>query len=49
MNQHVSVITLSSSNIPRARKFYERLGWKPAHHDDEVANRSWRKTPDNPC
>ncbi len=36
-NQNITVITLSTLNIPRARKFYERLGWKPGHHDNEVA------------
>ena len=37
MDQRVTVITLSSRNIAKARAFYERLGWKPGHHDDEVA------------
>lgn len=37
MDQRITVITLSTLNIPRARRFYERLGWKPGHHDKEVA------------
>jgi predicted lactoylglutathione lyase len=37
LKQHLSVITLSSRDIPKARRFYERLGWKPGHHDREVA------------
>lgn len=37
MDQRITVITLASPNVPRARAFYEKLGWKPGHHDKEVA------------
>ena len=37
MRQRVSVITLGVSDLPRARRFYESLGWRTgAEPDDEV-------------
>ena len=37
MRQRVSVITLGVSDLPRARRFYESLGWRTgAGPDDEV-------------
>jgi predicted lactoylglutathione lyase len=37
MDQRVSLITLGVSDLPRARAFYERLGWKTnAAADDDV-------------
>ncbi len=37
MRQRVSVITLGVSDLPRARRFYEALGWRTgAEPDDDV-------------
>jgi hypothetical protein len=36
MEQRVSVITLGTSDMPRARAFYESLGWKGTSPDGEV-------------
>jgi catechol 2,3-dioxygenase-like lactoylglutathione lyase family enzyme len=37
MEQRVSLVTLGVSDLPRARTFYEALGWSGAQQpDDEV-------------
>ncbi|HZT96520.1 MAG TPA: VOC family protein [Chloroflexota bacterium] len=37
MEQRISVVTLGVSDLPRARSFYEALGWTGARQpDDEV-------------
>src|SRR6202789_1257498 len=37
MDQRISLVTLGVDNLPRARAFYEALGWAGAHQpDDEV-------------
>ena len=37
MEQRISVVTLGVENLPRARGFYEALGWSGARQpDDEV-------------
>lgn len=35
--QRVTLITLGVDNLPRARAFYQALGWKPAEAQDGVA------------
>jgi catechol 2,3-dioxygenase-like lactoylglutathione lyase family enzyme len=38
MEQRISLVTLGVANVGRARRFYERLGWKAsAIGGDEVA------------
>jgi predicted lactoylglutathione lyase len=38
MEQRISLVTLGVSDLPRARAFYEALGWTGAQQpDDEVA------------
>jgi len=36
MEQRVSLITLGVRDLPRARRFYEALGWRPGSDLDEV-------------
>jgi uncharacterized protein len=37
MEQRISLVTLGVTDLPRARAFYEALGWTDAHQpDDEV-------------
>jgi hypothetical protein len=37
MEQRISLVTLGVTELPRARAFYEALGWSGAHQpDDEV-------------
>ncbi|HEX6763773.1 MAG TPA: VOC family protein [Gaiellaceae bacterium] len=37
MEQRISLVTLGVADLPRARAFYERLGWRTrAAQDDEV-------------
>jgi catechol 2,3-dioxygenase-like lactoylglutathione lyase family enzyme len=35
MEQRVSLITLGVADVPRARAFYERLGWAPSSHSQD--------------
>jgi catechol 2,3-dioxygenase-like lactoylglutathione lyase family enzyme len=35
MEQRISLVTLGVRNLPRARAFYEALGWGGAHQPDE--------------
>ena len=35
MEQRVSLITLGVSDLPRSRRFYEALGWRPASDGDD--------------
>lgn len=35
MEQRISLVTLGVKDLPRARAFYERLGWSQAHQLDE--------------
>ena len=38
MEQRISLVTLGVSDLPRARAFYEALGWRGAQQpDDEIA------------
>ncbi len=37
MEQRISLITLGVSDLERAKRFYESLGWVPVNHDQEVA------------
>jgi catechol 2,3-dioxygenase-like lactoylglutathione lyase family enzyme len=38
VDQRVSLITLGVADVPRARRFYEALGWRPTgDYGDEVA------------
>jgi predicted lactoylglutathione lyase len=36
MEQRLSLVTLGSRDVKRARKFYEALGWKTSWTDDDV-------------
>lgn len=37
VEQRISLVTLGVTDLPRARRFYETLGWSGAHQpDDEV-------------
>jgi predicted lactoylglutathione lyase len=36
MDQRLNVITLGVADVPRARAFYERLGWKLGFTDDDI-------------
>jgi len=36
MNQRVNVITLGVADVPRARAFYEALGWEVAFTDGDI-------------
>lgn len=39
MEQRVSLVTLGVSDLDRARRFYEALGWKTnAEPDDDVVS-----------
>lgn len=35
MNLHINVMTLGVTDMPRARKFYEALGWKASKSSNE--------------
>ena len=35
MNLHINVMTLGVTDMPRARKFYETLGWKASASSNE--------------
>jgi hypothetical protein len=35
MEQRVSLITLGVADVPRARAFFERLGWAPSPHSQD--------------
>ena len=37
MEQRLSMLTLGVEDVPRARAFYERLGWKPANSPGDIA------------
>ena len=37
MEQRLSLVTLGVADVPRARAFYEALGWRAANDSDEVA------------
>jgi predicted lactoylglutathione lyase len=37
MDQRLSVITLGVEDVPRARAFYEQLGWKVTFTDGDIA------------
>ena len=37
MDQRLNVITLGVDDVPRAKAFYERLGWKVAFTDGDIA------------
>lgn len=37
MEQRLNVITLGVEDVPRARDFYERLGWKVTFTDGDIA------------
>ena len=36
MNQRINVITLGVADVPRARAFYEELGWKLTFTDGDI-------------
>lgn len=37
MEQRLSLVTLGVADVPRARAFYEALGWRAANDSDDVA------------
>ena len=37
MEQRLSLVTLGVADVPRARTFYEALGWRAANDRDDVA------------
>ena len=37
MEQRLSLVTLGVADVPRARAFYEALGWRAANDRDDVA------------
>jgi catechol 2,3-dioxygenase-like lactoylglutathione lyase family enzyme len=37
VEQRLTLVTLGVANVPRARAFYEALGWRAANDSDEVA------------
>jgi predicted lactoylglutathione lyase len=36
MDQRVNIITLGVDDVPRARAFYEQLGWEPTFTDGDI-------------